>query len=179
MSILEQLRKKYVGLRHFGGIEFGPSGNNNVKHQNVRKFFCMVKPKMEIYFAIFCLLFLVAGYSVGRVDWSGERARQKSELEYFKRTYLTKQGGTTMIPNANSYRLISVNGGEEWLALSPQRKVLGTAEEVYPGLVEHLDAMDRLLEYTRTHGPINPLSNEGLEMLNRVGFKVVKDGSEN
>jgi hypothetical protein len=78
----------------------------------------------------------------------------KSENEYYNKTFLKKQGGTTLIPNANNYNLQSFDAGKNWYAVDPKKDfdnfeivILGTADSIYPGLLKHIEGIDKLTKY--------------------------------
>lgn len=105
------------------------------------------------------------------------RKRDRQALEYYSKTYLHKQGGTTMTsPPIPSYDLRSFDGGKNWYAVESTQSggvnILGRAEQVYPGLLEHLQGMEELRAHVAKHGPITGLDEEGLKELERVGFTV-------
>jgi len=111
-----------------------------------------------------CVIFLV--FCVGVYLIVSQRAKikdQQAMLSWYHRNYQHKIGGTSFIPNADSYRLFSYDGGKNWYALGDEDEIIGTAEEVFPGLLNHLDGWDRLEEYARKNGPINACGITGEE----------------
>jgi hypothetical protein len=118
---------------------------------------------------------VLIGVLIGIHDWNGTRGRMKRELDYFKKTFPQHQGGTILIPNANYYRVVSVDSGKTWISFDHQGNVMGWTNDVQPGLIDHIEAMNRFKKYVEENGPINPMSNEGVRMLERAGFKMVKE----
>jgi len=110
-------------------------------------------------------------FLAGRQSYKNSVAR---ELEWYETMYLEKSGATTSVPNANPYRLLSIDGGKTWLAIDEKRNILGLAEKVYPGLLAHLKGMDPLIAYVEKHGPIgyHPITNEEIKLLEDAGFEV-------
>ena len=96
--------------------------------------------------------------------------------------FLYCQGATTMlldvmVPDANSYHLFSPNGGRDWYAIDEDDAIIGTADEVYPGLLAHLDGMEALTDHAWKNGPIDLASPEGRGLLEGAGFTVVEGNS--
>lgn len=83
-----------------------------------------------------------------------------ADLKNYRNTYLWKQGGTLLVPNATSYLLFSADGGKNWYALenpsefTGEVKIRGTADKIYPGLLKNLHAMEALSEYVKKNGPL-------------------------
>ena len=111
-----------------------------------------------------------------------ENKRLRRNADYIAKTYLRKQGVTTLYPGAKgqnfNYELRSFDAGKTWYAVKYDFEketvtVLGDAETVYPGLLKHLDAMDALTTYVSKQGTLN--LNESLErnLLENAGFQVV------
>lgn len=109
--------------------------------------------------------------------------RKVRDLNYYNSTYLVKQGGTMMIPNANSYYLISLDSGKNWYAVDNEKRfnnkeiiILGTADSIYPNLLKHINGMDALTKYVEKNGTIGskPINQEDIKMLENAGFEVVK-----
>lgn len=104
--------------------------------------------------------------------------KMEDELQYHRKQYLYRQGGTTLVPGADSYKLFSPNGGKDWYAINEDHQIMGTADEVYSGLLKHLDGMEVLTGHVGKYGPIDPASTEGKDLLERAGFKVTEETSE-
>ncbi|GEM_PF-3112238 len=104
---------------------------------------------------IFVLVALAFG---GGITYEKENSAWKTkESDYYRQTYLQKQGGTTLVPGANSYDLRSFDGGKNWYAVEQTKesgmKILGPADKIYPGLLEHLYAFETLVKYVELNGP--------------------------
>ncbi len=87
----------------------------------------------------------------------------------------SKVGGTMLLTGEwISYNLKSYDDGKHWYAIEYGDDwgitILGEAEEVYPGLLKHIDAMDRLTDHVNTNGPI--ASESDFDLLRDVGFEV-------
>jgi hypothetical protein len=74
------------------------------------------------------------------------------------------------------YYLRSFVRGATWWAMErlpdDGLRILGEAEEVHPGLLAHLAGFDALVAHVRAHGPIDPSSAVGREILGGAGFEV-------
>jgi len=111
----------------------------------------------------------------------------KRELVYYKhlvqrhqRINLVKQGCDV---KHGEYDLRSYDGGLIWYAVevTPEGlKILGKADEVFPGFISEQEGMANLIRYVTEHGPLfSPLSFEGetaeheRRLLEDAGFQVV------
>ena len=103
----------------------------------------------------------------------------EDELQHYRKQYLYRQGGTTMVPGADSYKLFSPNEGKDWYAINEDHQIMGTADDVYPGLLKHLDGMEVLTGHAGKYGPIDPSSLEGKDLLEKAGFTVAKEDFDN
>ena len=94
----------------------------------------------------------------------------KKDLSFYNKTYLTKQGGTRMLEDKIlNYHLKSFDGGKTWYAIDDKLFfndgtciILGEAETVYPGLLNHLNAWDNLTKHVKVYGEID-LTNLSLQ----------------
>lgn len=111
----------------------------------------------------------------------------KRTVNYFDSTYLQKQGGTSTYGNGElgkdfiNYDLRSWDGGKNWYATkynfdTKELKILGEAESIYPNLLKHLDALDKLSDYAFKNGGIK-CSNDtaGINLLKDAGFTITKN----
>lgn len=94
-------------------------------------------------------------------------------LSYTTRHLDSKVGGTMLLTGDNiNYNLKTWDSGNHWYAIEYDDDwgviILGEAEEIYPGLLRHLDALDNLI----SHGPIT--NSADLDLLRAVGFTVVE-----
>ncbi|MFC1629723.1 hypothetical protein ACFL11_00645 [Patescibacteria group bacterium] len=78
-------------------------------------------------------------------------------LAYYEKTMLHKSGWSL---GYGQYDLRSLDGGKQWHAVQEDCDkgvtILGTAEEVFPGLLDHLQGLDALTSYARKNGPLTP-----------------------
>lgn len=135
---------------------------------------------------------LVAGLWLG-YRWHKNTVRgELRQASYYKRHHLRRRGGTSMVPGADNYDIASFDGGRNWYAVQDSTvelvtmddgstgrifdlKIVGEANLIYPGLVEHLEGMDALCAYARENGPLtlggaNAAAEVGL--LKAAGFTV-------
>ena len=144
---------------------------------------------MKIMNAIFILIASVCGLILvfvsinSIVDHKRDYNRLKSSKAYHDTTNLRKQGGTTMFgPNGFNnptlnYDLRSWDAGKTWYACDynfddKTLKVLGLADSIHPGLLEHLQGWNDLTNYVSKHGPIDFTDPKGIEVLEGAGFTV-------
>ena len=141
----------------------------------------MIKDWKTAQFVCGFLVTASLAFYTGFVTHKNSVRYKMSDLQDYKDTYLWKTGGTTLVPNANFYRLFSADGGKNWYALeNPSKvtdevKILGTADKIYPGLLKSLHAMDVLNEYIKKNGPLT--FSEGRrevekKLLEDAGFSV-------
>lgn len=86
-----------------------------------------------------------------------------------------------------NYELRSWDGGKIWYAVEFDKdcidgqwglKILGRSNELYPGLLEHIEGWDKLLKYVEDNGPIGVSSSDGRKALEDAGFTVTVDTSK-
>ena len=109
-----------------------------------------------------------------------EISKRDREIEYLTQHRDFKSGGTSLLTGEPiNYNLRTFDGGRTWYAVEfdneSRMTILGEAEEVFPGLLDHISALDRLTEYAKLHGPITGNSQEGIEILEAAGFEVKED----
>src|SRR5574344_1518296 len=101
-----------------------------------------------IFFALTVGIF--TGYAIHKNSVS----KSMRDLAYCKSTYLYKTGASQ---GYGSYQLRSFDGGRNWYAVETDSSsviIKGKAEEVFPGLLAHLDGLDKLTDYVEKNGPI-------------------------
>lgn len=115
-----------------------------------------------------------------------ENKKMQRSLDYYDSTYLHKSGWTSFMGGEKglSYDLRSWDCGRNWYAVKLKRSsdaapweliILGEADSIYPNLVKHLEATDRLTEYARKNGAIGSsgkVTDEEIKMLEDSGFEV-------
>ena len=76
--------------------------------------------------------------------------------------------------NNLSYDLHSYDKGFTWLVFTNDVKglphVAGNADDLYPGLVDEIKGIKRLIAWNATHGPIDMKDPNTLEMLAEAGY---------
>lgn len=113
-------------------------------------------------------------------------ARLERNKNYIDSTYLHKQGSTSTYGGGEfgkdfiNYDLRSWDGGKNWYATKydfdkKELKILGEAETIYPKLLQHLEAWDKLTEYAQKNGGVKSSEDTtGIELLKGAGFTVTK-----
>lgn len=103
----------------------------------------------------------------------------EEDLSYYENTILWKTGFSL---GFGDYHLESFDGGLRWYAISKDSTgtlIEGSADSVFPGLLQHLNAWDKLTEYVEKNGPISiddNLSNypEKMKLLEKAGFVITR-----
>lgn len=111
-------------------------------------------------------------------------SRMKQDLEFYRKTYLYKSGMTTMWPGSKgealNYELQSFDEGRNWYVMrrdGDNRYVQGNVENVYPGLMKHLNAVDAVFDRVKERGPLNPTNPTDLEFLKGIGVSIQAAGT--
>lgn len=86
----------------------------------------------------------------------------------------SKSGGTSLLTGEPlNYNLRTFDSGKTWYAVELDRDwgmtILGESEVVYPGLLDHIKAIDRLTQHVQDNGPIGV---DDIQLLEDAGFKV-------
>ena len=112
----------------------------------------------------------------------------KSDLNSSERNYarLTEhwdsKGGGTMLLTGEwiNYNLKTYDDGAHWYAIEYNDEwgvvILGEAEEIYPGLLAHIDAWDKITKRVAERGPISleDITDEDIQALQRIGLEVTE-----
>jgi hypothetical protein len=119
---------------------------------------------------------------------SGLKSDRKTLKEYRKNN-ISKSGGTSLYypPNWDvstdgkffNYHLMSFDGGKNWYAVDKKKLfdeivILGSVDDVYPGLVKYLSGMSELTKHVTKNGPIDVTKQKDLDVLKNSGFDVIK-----
>lgn len=129
--------------------------------------------KELVLFAI--LVSLIVGLVVGYGYHKKAVRRDMQDLAFYKSTNLWKTGWSEPY---GSYQLRSFDGGLHWYAINCEKNgviIKGLAEEVFPGLLAHLEGWEKLTKYVEKNGPITlsgSRSAEDLSVLAKAGFTV-------
>lgn len=132
-------------------------------------------------------LFVLLSISSGSGFWLGRDSRQdeidrhQSRIENAFKHWDQRVGGTSLVPGADSYNLRTFDSGKHWYAVQYDddwgMKIIGNAEEVYPGLINHLDAMNKLTAHVEAHGPLtfqDGADGDDAKLLRDAGFDVIE-----
>ena len=146
--------------------------------------------KNPVSFTVVCVFALVcAAFCIGHYVHKCSVEGELRTAQYYSQNHLTKSGATMMVPGVNSYTLRSFDGGKNWYAIEMRNQkvvkdvdgnltidheliVLGKVDDVYPGLLAHLEAVDRLMQHVEKNGPVTGKDAAGIEMLGKAGFTV-------
>ncbi len=125
----------------------------------------------EVVIILLAVTVLVLG--INHINLKGDLARSERTLSRVTQHLDSKSGGTKLLTGEMiNYNLKTFDGGKHWYAVERIDAggviILGEAEEVYPGLLKHLDALDNLI----SHGPIT--NSADLDLLRAVGFTVTE-----
>ena len=128
---------------------------------------------MNIYEAVILILAAtVLALGLTAVNLKDDLTQSERTLSRITQHLDSKTGGTKLLTGDISYNLKTFDGGKHWYATEYDEDwgviILGEAEEVYPGLLKHLDALDNLV----SHGPIT--NSADLDLLRAVGFTVTE-----
>ena len=103
-------------------------------------------------------------------------------IDRHSKTFLYKSGATSLWAGSKgtmiNYDLRSFDGGNTWYACQMEGagrdylKILGEVETIYPGLMKHLDNMDKLFNKVNRDGPLNPGNPNDVALIESVGFQV-------
>jgi len=113
------------------------------------------------------VFFIILAYFVGRYAQRRDLKRDIMSLEDYRKNNLQMQGVDVTY---GKYDLRSLNGGKNWFAVDEDSEngevgLVGDAEEVFPGLLEHLRIMDITTVYLLGKGPIVHIGPEEAEIL--------------
>ncbi len=103
----------------------------------------------------------------------------KREKVYSDTTDLWKKGGTHLNGKMVDYDLRSWDGGKNWYVINynfdtHEFKVVGLVDSIYPGLMDHIAAWDKLTNYVEKNGPIKLDDPNGVKALEGAGFTLTK-----
>lgn len=132
--------------------------------------------------ALLAIIIYYAGFVRG--SCSPEAKKNEKEAEFYRKTYLWKMGCRV---DYGSYDLRSFDGGQNWYAVKsafgktgPEKvEILGSAEQVFPGLLKKINGMEELCNYAKRKGPITELGPSEIEMFEKAGFKLKSDPVNN
>lgn len=123
---------------------------------------------------VLIVVIMTMGFSI--FDLKNDLDQSKRTLDYTTRHLDSKGGGTVMLTGEFiNYNLKTFDSGKHWYAIEYDdcwgMTILGEAEDVYPGLLKHIDAMDKLTNHVSINGPID-LSSSDADLLRDAGFTI-------
>lgn len=100
--------------------------------------------------------------------------RDKVVKEYADQ-YMTKRGGSIVNGKVINYDLLSLNKGKTWYVVN-DGVIEGDVKKVHPGLIEHIEGIDKLLQYIRVNGAMGsrPYTDDDIQILRNAGFEIKK-----
>jgi len=128
-------------------------------------------------FIVFVSAFLF-GMMTGMSREKHKTAADMQRLKYYDKNHLSKNGWMSEdIGGYGAYRLVSLDGGKNWYALDGKKiknnemVIVGSADKVYPHLLERLNAWDRLERMARNK---EKNMDKKIKWLKQAGFEVIK-----
>ncbi len=130
---------------------------------------------MHIFVIIAFLLVTVL--SAGAIHLKDRLDSSERHVEQLTQHLDSKSGGTAMLTGEMfNYNLKTFDSGLTWYAIEYDNDwgvtILGEVEEIYPGLLQHLEAMDELTKYVEENGPIRGMQSGEIKLLEDAGFEV-------
>jgi len=124
----------------------------------------------EVVILVLAATVLVLGLT--GVNLKDDLAQSERTLSRITRHLDSKTGGTILLTgDMISYNLKTFDSGKHWYATEYDEDwgliILGEAEEVHPGLLEHIEAMDNIYTWSSVIGTPPPV-----DLLRAVGFTV-------
>ena len=108
------------------------------------------------------------------VNANNRADRAEQTIERLTEHTDSKSGGTSLLTGTNiNYNLRTFNSGKTWYAVELDddwgMTILGESEIVYPGLLDHIEAMDRLTQHVQEYDVIG---FNDIQLLKDAGFEV-------
>lgn len=141
----------------------------------------------EVVILILAVTVLVLG--INHINLKGDLAKSERTLSRVTQHLDSKSGGTKLLTGEMiNYNLKTFDGGKHWYATEYDEDwgviILGEAEEVYPGLLEHIKVMDKIYDRISTNGPLDLSISSDADLYDASGFTKIfnqyreKDGIE-
>ncbi len=128
-----------------------------------------------IFTLVLAMLAIILALGVSIFSLKDDLAQSERTLTHITRHLDSKTGGTSLLTgDMISYNLKTFDGGKHWYATEYDEDwgviILGEAEEVYPGLLEHIEAMDKIYTWSSVIGTPPPV-----DLLRAVGLVEEKE----
>ena len=145
---------------------------------------------MNIHIVVILILAAtVLALGLTSVNLKDDLTQSERTLSRITRHLDSKTGGTSLLTgDMISYNLKTFDGGKHWYATEYDEDwgviILGEAEEVYPGLLEHIKVMDKIYDRISTNGPLDLSISSDADLYDASGFTKIfnqyreKDGIE-
>jgi hypothetical protein len=135
-----------------------------------------VSPSLIGLLGLVLLFQLCGGATVLAHFWPGTSPGISHKPQPYEMLYLLKEGQTSTWPGSKgailSYKLRSFDYGQNWSACRVDAQgvhTLGMVSKVYPGLLAHVEGMDKVLEAVSQHGPFNLTNAADVVLLTKCG----------
>jgi len=133
---------------------------------------------MNFFVAIaFIMVFIL---TLTTFHFKNNAERNERNYEQITRHLDSKSGGTSMLTDGEfiNYQLKTFDSGKTWYAIEYDDDwgvtILGEAEDIFPGLLQHLEAMNELQQYVQENGPIRGFQSGEIKLLENAGFEVTE-----
>ena len=91
------------------------------------------------------------------------------------RTHLNRVYGTTIVGDeVINCGLQSIDGGKIWFVIDKERHVLGCVEDIYSGLIEHIEVADGLSEFAESRKQIDLSKESDCYLFTDCGVEIKK-----
>lgn len=139
-------------------------------------------PIRPVELGVLILMVFAIGFAVGLRFGETKEIRKTAvdmqQLKYYEKNYLNKGGWMSEdIGGYGAYNLVSLDGGKNWYALDGKKikdnkmVIVGSADKVYPHLLERLNAWDELERMAKSK---EKNVKKKIKMLKKAGFEVIK-----
>ena len=114
-----------------------------------------MKPNVQDYYIVIIAITTVVILAFWIHRLTDKNKQLTRNLKYYESTYLSLAGFASGWGN---YNLVSLDGGKSWYAIEKKAgitEMLGPAERVFPGLLDHIKGMGDMANYVMKYGPIS------------------------
>ena len=144
--------------------------------------------KILIIFVVVALLIFAYSTFINKNSDLEQAQRKLAQNEERYKYWKTKVGSTSILksrPNETiKYLLHTFDDGATWYAAEQDKdnkmKILGKANDVYPGILEHIDIIDKLVDKSKSDTSLGEdirvdlRKKENHELLRKIGFEVME-----
>lgn len=123
------------------------------------------------------------GFAAGRESRQVDVDNARETVDRAFRHWDSKTGGTVLWPGSDgenlNYNLKTFDSGKHWYVIEYDQdwgmKIIGDAEEVYPGLLDQIERMEQLTRHVEEVGPLTlagGINGDEAQLLRNAGFQV-------